>query len=404
MKFSILSSELQKALAKLMGVVPSKSTMPILEHILVEVFRDESGQSALRLTATDLEITISVTVPLGITNGTHEPGKIAVPARRLMDTVRALPEVPLSFSAEPGTNKVIILTETGEYQLTGESSEEYPIPGESGLIFQAGESAVEFSVEGEVLKNLAAKTVFAVSTDELRPAMMGVLLQIRSNELRAVSTDGHRLVLVVRKEFSSNVERDLIVPAKAMNLLLRSIEPAPSTPALAGKGLVIVTAGQTHIKFALDSSIIISRLIEESYPNYESVIPLDNNKQLVVNRFELLAAVRRVALYSSSVTHQIRLQVVSGNEGVSASHFLELSAEDVDFGGGARERIACTYEGEPLEIGFNARYIEDLLTHLDSEEVLFEFSTPTRAAIVKPQASPTKEDILMLVMPIRLNS
>jgi len=402
MKFSILSSDLQRALARLGGVVPSRSAMPILEHILIDVSRDESGVNTLKLTATDLEITASVSLPL-TGDGSIELGKIAAPARRLSDTVRALPDIPLSFSADLATNKIVILTESGEYQLTGELSEEFPAPAE----FRTGDKPVQFSIESNVLRGLAAKTSFAVSTDELRPAMLGVLLQLRSNEVRAVATDGHRLVKVVRTGIGAGTDRDVIIPSKALNLLLHGTESAP------GKGerkeTTGVSIGQSHIRFDMGPSVLISRLIEENYPNYESVIPLDNTKRLIVSRAGILASVRRVALYASSITRQIRLQIAP-----QGAPLLQVSAEDVDFGGGARETLQCEYEGEPLEIGFNARYVEDLLNHLESDRVVFQLSTPTRAAVVKPHvaAAPQEdeadragsEDILMLVMPIRLNS
>ncbi|MFQ5797113.1 MAG: DNA polymerase III subunit beta, partial [Bacteroidota bacterium] len=299
MKFTVSSTELQKALSKTSGVVPSKSTLPILENLLLELEGDE-----LKITATDLELSLSVTTKLkGI-----EDGKIAVPARRVLETVRALPETQVTLSADP-SNKVTIVTETGEYRLTGESSEEFPsVPQIKG--------DEQITLPAEILRRMISKTLFAVSTDELRPAMMGVLFQMKRDELCAVSTDGHRLVkLSQRKSPLKKGEKDIVIPGKALSIIAKSSDESAYT----------VFLDDSHVMFRFGNTTLISRLIEEKYPNYESVIPKDNDKRMVINRNDMLASVRRVSLYSSLTTHQVRLSLKK-NE-------LKLSAEDIDFGG-----------------------------------------------------------------------
>jgi len=370
MKFGTSSNELLKSLSKVIGVVPSKSTLPILENLLFDL----SGNN-LKITATDLEISMTVGMQVG---GKTEDGKIAIPAKRLMETIRALPNVDINFSVDAG-NKITMTTDMGEYKMSGEPSEEFPSIPE----FKEKE---QLEIDSESLKRLIGKTLFAVSKDELRPSMMGVLFQIKSDEFRAVSTDGHRLVKVVNQNLKSpKFQRDIIIPEKALHLVLRSIDSARNK----------ISINETHIMFDFGNTVLISRLIDETYPNYESVIPLDNEKKLVISREGLLSTVRRVSLYSSSTTHQIRFSI-SAKE-------MRVSAEDIDIGGSAREVIPCEYNADAMEIGFNSKYIEDILNHIDTEEVVFKFSGPTRASIVHPSEQKENEDVLMLVMPVRLN-
>jgi DNA polymerase III subunit beta len=370
MKFTVESNELQKALMKISGVVPSKSTLPILENILFIL-----SSNSLKLIATDLEISMSAILDV---RGS-EDGSIAVPAKRVMDTLRALPETQLVFHADVSTKKIKLITENGEYNLIGETSQDYPaVPefkGESEIVFDAS-----------LIGSMISKTTFSVSTDELRPAMTGLLLQLKEGELCAVATDGHRLVRVVYTNVKqAKTHKDIIVPAKALILVSKAIE----------SGSNAISFNATHIKFSFKNFTLTSRLIEENYPNYESVIPLENEKKLTVNRNTLLATVKRVALYSSNTTHQIHFSMKK-NE-------LKIMAEDVDFGGEARERVLCNYSADDMEIGFNAIYLMDILSHIDSEEVVFSFSSSVKAAIIKPTTMKENEDVLMLVMPMRLN-
>ncbi len=371
MKFSIQSADLQKVLSIISGVIPSKSTLPILENFLFEI-----GESLLTMTATDLDISMSISLKVKAT----ESGKIVVPAKRLIETVRSLPNTEVIFSIDLGSNKITMTTQNGEYKLTGESSDNYPTLAKFKL-------TDEVAVGNEVFRRIVNKTSFAVSSDELRPAMMGVLFQIKKNEIRAAATDGHRLVRIINTVFSdSKFERDIVVPAKALNLAVRSFEGNECS----------ISLSDSHIRFTLGDVTLMSRLIEEKYPNYESVIPVDNEKKLVVNKNELLSSVKRTALYASSTTHQVRFSLKKNS--------VTVSAEDIDFGSEANETLACDYTADPMEIGFNAAYILDVLSHIDTDEVMMMFSTPTRAGIVKPTTQQKDESVLMLVMPVRLNS
>ena len=370
MTFSVSSIELQKVLASVSGVIPSKSTLPILENFLFELSGDK-----LNITATDLEISMTVTLKVKGSGNS----KIAIPAKRLLETVRALPNISVAFTCDIGSNKITMKTENGEYKLTGESSENYPTIPEF-----KGQDKLTF--ESETLKRLISKTLFAVSSDELRPAMMGILFQMKKNEIKAVATDGHRLVKFQNSNFSpGEIDKEIIVPAKALNLLLKSITEKESTASF----------NSTHAMFSFNGNTLISRMIDEKYPNYESVIPLDNDKKLIVDKNQLLSSVRRTALYASMTTHQVRISLKKGS--------MDVSAEDIDFGSEARETLSCDYSSEPMEIGFNASYIIDVLSHVDTDEVQFLLSSPTRACILKPMTQREGENLMMLVMPVRLN-
>ncbi len=371
MKFTASSGELQHTLSKLGGVLPTRSTMPILENILFDL-----EKNVLTLTATDLSIVLTVAMQVqGLEDGT-----IAIPAKRIVDTMRSLPETSASFTIDLTSSRVRITTDNGEYSLTGENAKEYPqVP-----LFQ---SLGSVAFEGDALKRLMYRTTFAVSADELRPAMMGVLFQAKGREMRAVATDGHRLVRCTHSSIdASALTKDIIVPAKALTVLMRSLEGPVAD----------MNVSATHVRFSFGDSVLLSRLIDESYPNYESVIPTETNRILRVRREELIASIRRVALYASATTHQVRLMATAST--------LEVSAQDIDFGGEAKETIGCTLSGDSIEIGFNSVYLIDILSHLDGDEVAFQFSSPTRAAVVAPVDGGAGEDVLMLVMPVRLNT
>jgi DNA polymerase III subunit beta len=371
MRFTVNSTELQRALSKVGGAIPSKSTVPILENFLLDLLNN-----VLTITATDLDISFMTSLQV---QGA-EDGKIAIPAKRLLDTIRSLPDVSPTFAIDTTNNKVKITTDTGEYLLTGENAKDFPsVPHFAG--------AEELRLDNVILKKIIYRTAFAVSTDELRPAMMGILVQARGNDLRAVSTDGHRLVKLDQKlSNATTIKQDMIVPAKALHLIGRTIEGGEST----------IHVNATHIQFSFDKTVLISRLIDERYPNYESVIPTENDKTMTINRESLVLSLRRVALYASATTHQVRFDVKKNS--------LTVMAQDLDFGGEAKEHLACEYSHDALEIGFNSNYLIDILTHLDSEKVVFKFSTPTRAGLVSPAMQQESESIIMLVMPVRLNA
>lgn len=384
MRFTVSSNDLLKALTAVAGVVPSKATLPILECMLFEAEED-----ALRLSATDLEISIVEQLPiqLELQNGKEGARRVAVPARRLLETLRALPDLPVTFSADASFN-VTLTTEQGHYKMVGFDGADYPALPEL-------DEAHSLTVDAALLRRAIQKTAFAVSKDTLRPAMMGIFFQVLPEEGRVVATDGHRLVRLRLQELISRKPLEFIVPEKATTLVARLAAQLDGT--------CTIRVDERHVAFEIVDARqqmrpvrIISRLIDEVYPNYEAVIPVENDRRLVVDRDAFLSAVKRVGLYASSTTNQVRLTL-------KADH-VEIAAEDIERASEAYERVPCAYDGEPMVIGFNAGYLTEVLGNVDSDEVVLEFSSPNRAGVVMPHDQTEGEDLLMLIMPVMLNT
>ncbi len=372
MEFTILQSSLLGALQTISGVVPTRSTTPILENILFDVENND-----LKITGTDLEVSMTTEVS---TEETNEPGAISLPSRVITETIRSLPNIPVHFTVDEN-NRVKITTEQGFYQVTGISKENFPeMPALSD------EKSIE--VKNSVLSRMFDKTIFAVSSEELRPALMGVFIQIMADEFRMVATDGHRLSKIINKNFQyGNTSIQIIVPPKAVQIALKNLDEDGSTK---------LNIDETGLCFNFDKTVLYTRLVEGEYPDYERVIPKDNEKKMVVDKNLLSASVKRVSLFSSALTHQIKFSLSPGK--------LIVCSEDVDIGGEAREELKVEYVDEPMEIGYNAQYILDILRHIDTDEVSFYLKDPVSAAPVSPSNQAKDEDFIMLIMPIKLSS
>ncbi|MBJ6119665.1 DNA polymerase III subunit beta [Pontibacter sp. BT310] len=372
MKFIVSSSALLKQLASINGVVTNNPVVPILENFLFEI-----SDSTLTITASDLETSMITELPVEA----KENGRIAAPARILLDTLKNLPDQPVTFTIDEETYTIEISSSNGRYKLSGENATDFPrVP------VVKGGNAIE--IPSNVLARAINKTIFAVSNDELRPAMTGIFVQLRSDNVTFVATDGHRLLRYRRTDIATSQEASLIIPRKAFTLL-KSTLPSEATS-------VRVEFNNSNAFFSFDNIRMICRLIDERYPDYENVIPVQNPNKLVIERQALLSSVKRISIYSNKTTHQIRLKL-SGSE-------LQVSAEDLDFSNEANERLACQYDGEDMEIGFNAKFLVEMLNNMDSDEITFELSTPNRAGLLMPLANEDNENVLMLVMPVMLNN
>ena len=372
MKFSVSTHDLASALGRISGVIPPRSPMPVLENILLRL----EGLS-LSLTATDMDVTITTTLQVkGERNGS-----ILVPAKRFIDTVRALYEGELEFDADPDSHRVVMNTSSGQFKLSGLGPNEYP-----KLV--SFEGSISISLPMEKFSGMIERTIFACSSDEFRLAMTGVLFQFRPDETRSVATDGFRLVRVIDHEAKAEVEEelDIVVQPKALHLATKAFETDS----------VILGANQTHVRFEDGTTTITARLIDEKYPNYESVIPQANDKRMIVRRDDILGTVKRVSLYSNAQTRQVRMKM--------GENSLQVAAQDIDTGGEARESITCDYGDDELEIGFNAHFVREALDRIDTSEVSFDFSTPLRPSLIAPYGAKNGQEVLMLLMPIRLNN
>lgn len=372
MKFIVSTTSLLKSLQTISGVINSSSVLPILEDFLFEI---KSGN--LTVFATDLETSMSTELKVEA----KDSGRIAIPARILLDTLKTLPEQPLTFKVDPKTYGIEITSETGRYKLSGENPDDFPkIP--------QPESVTEINIPASALSNAIAKTLFAVSSDDLRPAMTGVLFQVSADGVTFVSTDAHKLVKLNRTDVKAAKSAQFIVPRKALGLLKSALPVSDSG--------VNIAYNKSNSFFTFENTKLICRLIDANYPDYNAVIPQNNPNKLGISRLELQNALRRISIYSNKTTYQVVLSI-AGSE-------LKISAQDLDFSNEANERLTCSYEGNDMEIAFNARFLIEMLGVLDSSDIEIELSTPTRAGVLRPVEKNDNEDLLMLVMPVMINS
>lgn len=372
MKFIVSSSYLLKNLQLIGGVVNSNNTLPILDNFLFELDHNE-----LTVSATDLETTITANLEVE----SDEVASLAIPARLLLDILKTFPEQPLTFIKDEN-NTVEISSGQGKYAIAYSDSNEFP-----KSVSLSETSAI--SIKGAVLSTAISKTVFATGNDDMRPTMTGVFFQFSPEELTFVSTDAHKLVKYSRSDFQAPQLAEFIMPKKPLNLLKNTLDSSESD--------VTIEYNATNAKFSFDNISLLCRLIDGKYPNYEAVIPKDNPNLLTIDRNLFLNSVRRVSIFSNKTTHQIRLKLAGAE--------LQVSAEDLDYSNKADERLTCDYRGDDLQIGFNARFLQEMLTNLNSQDIVLEMSLPNRAGILKPlDGLDEGETIMMLVMPVMIGS
>ncbi len=376
MEFKVNSKELEKLLGKIIPAVPTRTPMPILENFLFEV---KDGQ--LTVYATDLEISLKSSLNVV----TEENIKLVVPARLLNDIVRSLKETTIHFKLT--TNKKLnLITDTGKYSLSYLDPEEYPeIP--TITADKNNKDINEVNIDGLELKQAFEKSAFAMSKEEMRPAMMGTLFEFTEEGLRFVTTDGHRLVNLLKKNIKANFNQQYVIPERAVSVLMKVLDEKE----------VKIHLTKTYVSFKLSDIELITRLIAQKYPDYSSVIPLENEYLMKVNAKEIHDSIKRMMLFSTSSTRRVKFSISKEN--------LDISAEDLDIGASGEEKVACSYNGENLEIGFNSAYVNDILNHIvGEEEITFKLHSPTKAVIIEPVQKKENQDVLMLLMPVRLNT
>jgi DNA polymerase-3 subunit beta len=372
MKFIVSSTYLLKQLQVLGGVINSSNTLPILDNFLFEL-----DNSHLRVSASDLETTMASTLDVE----SESKGSVAIPARLLLDTLKTFPEQPLTFVIEDN-NTVEISSNHGKYALAYANGNEFPKA-------VALEDPSKTVVTGDILATAISKTIFAAGNDDLRPVMSGVFFQFSTEGLTFVATDAHKLVKYTREDVKANQVAEFIMPKKPLNLLKGILA--------ASEDDVTIEYNDSNAKFTFENSVLICRLIDGKYPNYEAVIPKENPNKLVISRNQFLNSVRRVSIFSNKTTHQIRLKIAGAE--------LNISAEDVDYSNKAEERLTCDYQGDDMQIGFNSRFLTEMLNNLTSDDVQLEMSMPNRAGILTPiDGLDEGEQVTMLVMPVMLNS
>jgi len=371
MKFTFTQASMRRCLQRVMGAVPTKMPMPSLGNLFLKL---ENNQ--LEITATDLEITVTATVEIIDAEGS---GSVLIQAKRFQELINQLPDVPLEIEIKEPFKVILKGEGVGEYTLPGGDPVDFPeLP--------AVDAQISFTVPGETLRRLISKTMFAVSHDEMRPILTGTLMQLRAGELRVVATDGHRMSRITRRGIESTSEpRDVVIPMKALNLLMRSLDDSDEP---------VIGIAETRASFTTGSQKLTTRLIDGHYPKYESVIPENNPFKMTANTGDLMAIVKRVSIFANQISHQVKIKL----DGDIAS----FETEDPEIGGRGEEQMHISYEGEPLEIAYNANYLMDVMKQVDTDEVIFSLNKSNDAAIIRASSTDENEDFLMLLMPIRI--
>jgi DNA polymerase-3 subunit beta len=351
-------------------VINSNTVLPILEDFLFEVEKNK-----LSVVATDLETVMRVQLDIEA----KDTGKVCIPAKILLDSLKNIPDQPLTFNIDKNFG-VEITSDNGKYKVMGENPDNFPKE-------PAADDTTSFKATSSALITAITKTLFAVSNDDLRPAMTGVFFELDKKGMQCVATDAHRLVRYKRTDISCPKTDSFIVPKKPLNLLKSALPSSDEE--------ITISYNTNHLFVKHGTTQMSCRLIDARFPDYKVVIPTDNPYRLVVNKNDFQGALRRVAIFSNKSTNQVALNI-AGSE-------LELTAQDIDFSFEGDERMKCQYDGEDLMIAFNAKFLIEMLNAADSDEIKVELSTPTKAGIIKPTEQDKEEDLLMLVMPLMLN-
>ena len=373
MRFTLSSSTLSAKLTILSKVIMSKNTMPILEGFLFEV-----TDSQLTLTASDSENVMKSTCPLSESDGN---GKFVVSSNTILDAVRELPEQPLTFEVDMMEYTVKVYYQNGTYNFTAQNADEYPQTQPMPI------DVTTLNFDSGVLLSNISRTIFATATEQLRPVMNGIYFDITPESTSIVASDGCKLVRNRCFAVKSDLPASFILPKKPPTLLKNVLTK--------DGGDVVIKFNDRNAMISFADGVLICRLIEGRFPNYNSVIPKDNPNHLRIDRKTLIGALRRVMPFASESSELVKFKVDTGQ--------IVISSEDIDFATSARESLVCEYDGKPMAIGFKGPAFSEILNNIDSDEVVIELADPSRAGVVVPAVQPDQEEVLMLIMPTLLN-
>lgn len=377
MNFIVSSTELYTHLQSINKVINAKNSLPILDNFLFKI----EGKN-LTVTASDIETTLITTLELSNVDG---EGIIAVEAKRLLEILKEFSEQPLTFNIPKDSYSVEVSSQNGKYTFIGQNGDDFPqLPG-----LKKGKSS-RLSVNSDLLLSGISKTLFATADDDLRPVMNGIFIEVSPDEIRFVASDAHKLVRYIRTDIQTDVTASFILPKKPASLIKNSF--------VKGSENVTVEFDEKNAFFEIGSNKLICRLVEGNYPAYNSVIPTNNPNKLIIDRTQLLNTLKRVSVFSNQATNLIRLEI-NGNQ-------LTVSAQDIDFAISGVEHISCSFDGDPMEIGFKSVFLTEIVSNLQTHEIKFELSDPSRAGLIMPVSDEPsdKEDVLMLLMPMMLDS
>ena len=367
MRFTISREKLQEGLNAVASAVPSKTTLPVLANLLVQ-----TSDKGIRISGTDLDIAVSTEVTADI----EAAGAITIPAKKLSEIARELPAAPVKISSS-GDQRITLECGRSKFKLLGLPKSEFPS-------FPAVQFEKSMRIPSGELQKLISHTAFAASTEESRPILNGVLWEMRADTMRMVATNGHRLAKMEVQAKSAGDQADLIIPPKALEQI-RRLFPAEEE--------LEVAQGENHLGFRSPFTSVFTRLIEGPYPSYDQVIPKDNDKIVTLDKAALISALKRMSVVASDQTHRIRMSFNAG--------MLKFNVSTPDLGE-AQDEMAIRYNGDPLEIGFNAAYLLEILKYIPTDEVRMTFKGPERAATCEPVGWDDAASYMTLVMPLRL--
>lgn len=373
MKFIVSSTGLFSHLQAVSRVINSKNSLPILDCVLMEV-----KEGILSLTASDSESTLTTSLPVNDTDGN---GRFAVSARKFIDSLKEIPEQPLTFEVDTNNFNIAIYYLNGKYSLVGQNADDFP------LAPALRANPIHISMASKVLVNGINRTLFATAEDELRPVMNGVYMDMTPADITFVASDGHRLVRDKSTAAHANTNAAFILPKKPSNIW--------KTLLTKGEDEVIIDFDEKNAVITASEYKMVCRLIEGRYPNYNSVIPQDNPYKVRIDRQAMMSALRRVSVFSSQASSLIKLHLDNNQ--------LQISAQDIDFSTSAEEILTCEYDGNPMSIGFKSTFLIDILNNLNAEEVIIELTDPSRAGVIVPAEQEENDNVLMLLMPMMLN-
>ncbi|MDL2256385.1 DNA polymerase III subunit beta [Parabacteroides sp. OttesenSCG-928-K15] len=373
MRFDVSSTALLSRLQSISKVIASKNSLPILDSFLFDLKSDK-----LTITASDAETRMVTSVEVMNVQG---EGLFAITAKNLLEPLKELPEQPLTFDINDGNMEVLIHFQNGKYSFIGQKGDSYPQQK------PLKEDAITLTIDSQKLLGGISRSLFATAEDELRPVMNGVYFDIHTDDLTFVASDGHKLVRLRNLSVKSPERASFILPKKPANLLKGVLGKESED--------VKITFDDNNAYVICKSFEMVCRLIEGRYPNYNSVIPQENPYKVTIDRISFLNALKRVSVFSNPASSLVKLQLTESQ--------MIVSAQDIDYSTSAEEKIVCQYDGTDMSIGFKSTYLIEILSNINSGEIILELADPSRAGLIVPSENDEDEELLMLLMPMMLN-
>ncbi|MCZ2102494.1 MAG: DNA polymerase III subunit beta [Chitinophagales bacterium] len=370
MRFEVSSSDLLKQLNIASGAISNNPVLPIMEDFLFSI-----KENMLTITSTNLETTIITHLEVLA----DSDGTVAIPAKILLETLKALPEQPITITVDENYG-IKIMSSFGVYKMSGDAADDFPPPPEE-------DNVETFNISGQKVIKGITNTIFATSNDELRLSMTGVLFHIDFTKMHFVGTDAHKLVKYTVGNLNTDIAKSIIVPKKGLSLVKN---------ALSDEVDVTISFNRANIFFTFGDTKIACRLIDAKYPEYNAVIPVENPFEAVINRKDFLNSLKRIAIYANKSTNQVVLNLTERS--------MTISAQDLDFSNEATEQLNCSFSGDAMTIGFNAKFLAEMLNVMEDEEIKMQLSNPGRAGLLVPIEDDPGETLVMLIMPVMMGN